>query len=379
MITSVLRDIFRVNLDVKKYEKVLLFTDRPSEREEIDEVDRERRLKLRSFSLFAAETGKSFCKTVLFHEYSATGSHGAEPPEELWRFAFGGKAVDALKRERLLFPIIIKEARDADIKKAEKIIRRYKKNAVNCVIALSNYSTSHTRFRDFLTRICGCRYASMPLFDISMIEGAMNVDWKTLAKRTAKIAKEVNKAEFIEAKTLNGSYISFSKRGRKAGSDTGILNRPGSFGNLPAGEVYLAPLEGTAKGRLILEWAPTRRLKYPITLTVKEGYVVDVEGEDEYAEYLRVKLHERDGNGNIAEFGMGTNDHATRPDNILESEKILGTIHIALGDNSSFGGKIKTPFHQDFVFLKPTVTLIHKDGSKNTILKSGRFLLKEGL
>jgi leucyl aminopeptidase (aminopeptidase T) len=374
LITSTLRDIFRINLGVKKYEKVLLFTDRPSEKEEIDESDKERRLKLRSLSLFAAEIGKNFCKTIIFHEYPATGSHGEEPPEELWELAFGKKAVEAIKKERLLFPILTKDAEDSDIKKTELIIRRHKRNAVNCVIALSNYSTSHTRFRHFLTRICGCRYASMPLFDISMLEGAMNVDWNTLAKKTVIIARGVNKAEFVEIKTLNGSSLYFSKKGRKARSDTGILKRPGSFGNLPAGEVYLAPLEGTARGRLFLEWAPTRRLKSPITLTVRDGCVVNIEGEEEYAEYLSAKIYERKENGNIAEFGIGTNDHAARLDNILESEKILGTIHIALGDNSSFGGKIKTPFHQDFVFLKPTVKLIHKDGSKKTLLKSGRLL-----
>jgi leucyl aminopeptidase (aminopeptidase T) len=107
---------------------------------------------------------------------------------------------------------------------------------------------------------------------------------------------------------------------------------------------------------------------------VNDGSVSDVSGPDEYAEYLSMKLSERKENGNIAELGIGTNDAATRPDNILESEKILGTIHIALGDNSSFGGTIKTPFHQDFVFFKPTVTLLHKDGSKRVILKAGKLL-----
>ena len=374
MITSTLRDIFRINLGVKEDEKVLIFTDRPSEREEIDEVDKDRRLKLRCFSLFSVEIGKNICKTIIFHEYPATGSHGAEPPEDLWEVAFGKKAVETLRKENLLLPLLLKNAEDREIKRAEEIIRRYKKNTVDCVIAISNYSTSHTRFRDFLTRICGCRYASMPLFDITMLEGAMHVDWKALAKRTEKIAKEVNRAEFVEVKTLNGSFISFSKKGRKAGSDTGILKKPGSFGNLPAGEVYIAPLEGTARGRLILEWAPTRHLLSPIILMIKDGIVVNIEGEDAYVEYLRGKLDERKENSNIAEFGIGTNDRATRLDNILESEKILGTIHIALGDNSSFGGKVKTPFHQDFVFLKPTVTLIHKDGSKQAILKSGKLI-----
>jgi leucyl aminopeptidase (aminopeptidase T) len=376
LITSTLRDIFRINLGVKEDERVLIFTDRPSEGEEIDETDKDRRLKLRCLSLFAAEIGRNICKAIIFREYPATGSHGAEPPEELWELAFGKKAVDALRKEQVLFSLLLKNAEDRNIKKAEEIIRRYKKNVVNCVIALSNYSTSHTRFRDFLTRICGCRYASMPLFDISMLEGSMNVDWKTLAIRTEKIAKEVNRAEFVEAKTLNGSFISFSKKGRKAGSDTGILKKPGSFGNLPAGEVYIAPIEGTSSGRLIIEWAPTRRLASPIILTIRDGVVVNIEGEDSYVEYLRDKLDERKENSNIAEFGIGTNNRASRLDNILESEKILGTIHIALGDNSSFGGKVKTPFHQDFVFLKPTVTLIYKDGSKHAILKSGKLICK---
>jgi aminopeptidase len=374
LIKFVLRDIFRINLGVKKYEKVLLFNDRVSEKEDINESDLERRSKLRYLSLLAADIGKNFCKSITFHEYAATGSHGAEPPSKLWELAFGEKTVKTLKKERLLLPILKKTARDQDIKRAEDIIRRHKNNAVNCVIALSNYSTSHTRFRDFLTRVCGCRYASMPLFDISMLEGAMNIDWKALAKRTIGIGKVINKAEFIRVKTSNGTYISFSKKGRRARSDTGILTRQGSFGNLPAGEVFLAPLEGTANGRLVLEWGPTRQLESPVILTVKDGYVTDVSGEDKYAGYLNKRLSERKENGNIAEIGIGTNNAAKRPDNILESEKILGTVHIALGDNSSFGGNVKTPLHQDFVFFKPTVTLIYKDGSRKDILKAGRLL-----
>jgi aminopeptidase len=374
LIENVLRDIFRINLGVKKYERVLLFNDKVSEKEDLDESDIERRSRLGSLSLLAAEIGKNYCKSITYHEYLASGSHGAEPPEDLWNLAFGKKAVETLKKDLLLLPILKKNVKTRDIKKAKDVIRRYKNNAVDCVIALSNYSTSHTRFRDFLTGICGCRYASMPLFDISMLEGAMNVDWKALAKRTMGIAKIVNMAEFIKIRTPNGTFISFSKKGRKARSDTGILTRKGSFGNLPAGEVYLAPVEGTAYGRLVMEWSPTRHLESPIIVTVKDGYVVDISGEDKYAEYLSMRLSEKNENGNIAEFGIGTNVSAKRPDNILESEKILGTIHIAFGDNSSFGGNIKTPFHQDFVFFKPTVTLIYKDGGRKNILKAGRLL-----
>jgi len=214
----------------------------------------------------------------------------------------------------------------------------------------------------------------MPLFDAAMLEGAMNVDWRAIDRRTRSIARIVDKAEAVEIKTPNGTFISFSKKGRKAESDTGILTAPGSFGNLPAGEVYLAPVEGTAEGRLVLEFAPTRQMKSPVALTVKNGFVEEVSGDEEYAGYLRGKLSERVENANIAELGIGTNDMAKRPDNILESEKILGTIHIALGDNSSFGGNVSTPFHQDFVFFRPTVMLIHKNGVRTALMKNGRFI-----
>lgn len=369
-LTESISSIFRINLAIKKDERVLVFTDRIQEGEVLDPEEHCRRERLRDIAILTAEVGKAFGR-ILFAEYPSTMSHGAEPPEALWTVAFGKKAVNELKGQGLLERLLIKKVSDEEIKKSEIIISKNKRYAVDAVIALSNYSTSHTRFRDFLTRLCGCRYASMPLFNVTMLEGPMNVDWKRLSRRTRAIERIINTAEVIEVKTPNGTHITMSKKGRRAMADDGILTRPGAFGNLPAGEVYLAPVEGSAEGRLILEWAPTRGLKTPIVLTIKNGMVVDITGDEPYADYLRERFREREENRNIAELGIGTNDRAKRPDNILESEKILGTVHIAVGDNSSFGGKVKTPFHQDFVFFKPTVILKKRDGSLFYLLKDG--------
>jgi aminopeptidase len=373
MFIESIRAIYTTNLGIKQNERVLVFTDRVSEREILDVRDQCRRERLRDIALLTAEVGKSFTRKILFHEYPSTLSHGAEPPEEVWRLAFGERTVNELTKAGLLLPLLTKEIPRRELKKAEAIVKRYGDLCADAVIALSNYSTSHTRFRDLLTRIGRCRYASMPLFDGSMFEGSMDVLWKTLARRTTAIAKTVNRAETIAIKTPNGTRLALSMKGRRALPDTGILTKPGSFGNLPAGEVYLAPLEGSAEGKLVLAWAPTRELQSPVTLTVKGGFVVKVEGNEPYAGILKAKLSERKENRNIAELGIGTNDKAKRPDNILESEKILGTIHIAMGDNSSFGGNVKTPFHQDFVFFKPTVVLTDKDGSRVTLMKDGKF------
>lgn len=352
-------DIYKVNLKIRKNEKILVFTD---------DFDK----NLKKIAKLVAETGKEHAKTINYAEYKATGNHGAEPPESLWITAFGKTTISTLKSKKLFKPLLTKKTNPEQLREIKRIVKKFRKQGVNAVIALSYYSTTHTRFKNLLTEICGTRYASMPLFDKLMLKGAMRVNWENLAERTKKIAKRINRSENIEIETPAGTHLFLSKKGRKAREDTGIITTPGSSGNLPAGEVYLAPLEKTAKGRLVLEWAPTRKLKRPITLYVKKGMVKKIRGKEKYADYLKTKLLERTENANIAELGIGTNDRASRPDNILESEKILGTIHIALGDNSTFGGRVTTPFHQDFIFFKPTVTLIHKNGSRKLLLKDGK-------
>ena len=357
-IKKTIQQIFSTNLNIKQNEKVLIFTD---------DVNK----NLRNITKFITKELKQYTKKVIYKEFQSTGSHGAEPPELLWTAAFNSNTISALKSKNLLKPLLKKRTNNRQLKQIEEIVRKFKKDAVHAVIALSYYSTTHTKFRDLLTSICGTRYASMPLFDRTMLAGAMRVNWRKMAVRTNKILKRVNKSEKIEFKTPNGTLLTLSKKGRKAKADTGLITKKGSFSNLPAGEVFLAPLEGTAHGKLVLEWAPTRKLKKPIILHIAKGRVKKIEGKEQYVNYLKKRLKENSDNTNIAELGIGTNDKAERPDNILESEKILGTIHIALGDNSSFGGRIRTPFHQDFVFFKPTLTLIRKNGRRDILLRNG--------
>lgn len=369
-----LRRIFTDSLGITKSDRVLIFTDRPNPDETMDAPESERRESLRHIAAMAAEICRGYAKDIRFLEFPATGGHGMEPPVKLWKLAFGETAVEKLNAARLLKPLIDKKAGPEIIDRAWKIINRHKKSSVSAVMALSNYSTSHTNFRRLLTGACMARYASMPLFDASMLIGPMNVDMSALSKTTRKLAAIINKSEEIEILSPEGSHLKFSRGGRRAMADTGDLRKPGSFGNLPAGEAYLAPLEGTAAGRLVLAWAPTRKLESPLALVIEQGRVVKIEGTEPYRETLERKLSERMENSNIAELGVGTNPRASRPDNILESEKILGTIHMALGDNSAFGGRVSTPYHQDFVFFHPTVTLITKSG-RIALLKNGQLLI----
>jgi leucyl aminopeptidase (aminopeptidase T) len=57
----------------------------------------------------------------------------------------------------------------------------------------------------------------------------------------------------------------------------------------------------------------------------------------------------------VAEFGIGTNDRAILTGKIIEDEKVMGTIHIAFGDNKSMGGSVRVASHLDGLIRHPTV------------------------
>lgn len=365
-----LKNIYTVNLGVKKDERALVFTDLIREDEEIDSVEREKREDLRKIAHEVAEAGAGLCE-VSFFEFPAVETHGKEPPRELWEAAFGAEAVKRLDGDGLLEKILDKSIYDVDDNRsAERLIDEFAKTP-DVVVALSNFSTSHTRFRNYLTRLKKVRYASMPLFERFMLDGAMTADWHAVEARTKRLVEMMTGGQTVVVTSHNGTSISFSIARREVLPDTGILTEPGSFSNLPAGEAFVAPVEGTAEGTLILEWSPTAKLRESITLEVTKGKVVKVIGADRYADTLRAKLAEIPLIGNIAELGIGTNDKATRPDNILETEKILGTVHIAIGDNASFGGRVSVPFHQDFIFFRPTLEVIKQGEERTAVIIEG--------
>ncbi|MBW3011195.1 aminopeptidase, partial [Candidatus Woesearchaeota archaeon] len=154
--------------------------------------------------------------------------------------------------------------------------------------------------------------------------------------------------------TEKGTDFTFSIKDRPLFLDTGIFDSQGTLGNLPAGEVAFAPIEDSANGVLIVDGSmdPIGKLKDDLKLKFTDGKVVSVEGPD--ADKLN-KFLNNEKNRNIAEFGIGTNPKAKITGNVLEDEKVMGTIHIAIGSNTNFGGKNKANVHFDGIVMKPTV------------------------
>ena len=366
--------LLMVNMGLKPGERVVVFSDliRADESPSVEDRRRREALHESARALTAYTADKYGC--AVFVDFPATAASGAEPPVELWNVLFGAKIVANLEVDGLLGKILSKKADTEDLDRARGIVRADAADVARVVIAMSNNSTSHTRFRA-LANLAGARFASLPHFDPEMFFTSMAVDWQALAERTERLAVAVNRGVSVELSTPAGTALTFSISGRHAEGDDGLLTKPGSFGNLPAGEVYLAPLEGTAEGKMVIEYAPTRKLSEPLCLHIEHGEVVSVSGSDPHRDWLEGKFAQSGKNRNIAELGIGTNDRATRPDNVLEAEKILGTVHIALGDNSGFGGVVSTPFHEDYVLYKPTLKVNTADGEVVMILDSGRLLV----
>jgi aminopeptidase len=362
-----LERLFRENFGLRSRERVLVFADRPRAS---DRVGQRRYRCARE----AAEVADVLGRGAVFVDFESTGTHGAEPPEILWKECFGEEAWSLLNRSGLLKRIIGKKISRPELTEAGRILRGAGEAVPDVIVGLAFHSTSHTRFRSFACA-AGARYGSMPLFDPVMFDGPMAVDWKGVARRTRKAAELISRSRRIVASAPNGTYLRFDTGGRKAASDDGLLHRPGSFGNLPAGEAYLAPYEGRTQGVLVAEWSPLARLKKPLVFWIRDGLLHEVEGTGEHADLLRRKMWENPDNANVAELGIGTNPGASRPDNILESEKILGTIHVAFGDNHAFGGKVSTPFHQDYVVFQASVRVEASDGRRRNILRGGEWVL----
>ncbi len=224
------------------------------------------------------------------------------------------------------------------------------------VLIPTTKSLSHTDARRAATK-AGARIASMPdIIEDMMRIGGLTADYRQVAKLTDKVVGILAKARTVKITTPSGTDLTMSIENRPPMPDTGLYHKPGDWGNLPAGEVCLAPVEGTTNGTLVMD-SMGSIVTQPLKVTVKDGWATKFDGPD--AGKLESKLKSADRNAcNIGEFGVGTNPKARITGNVLEDEKVLGTVHIALGDNTSYtGGHTKSNFHEDAILFQPTVNM----------------------
>jgi leucyl aminopeptidase (aminopeptidase T) len=236
------------------------------------------------------------------------------------------------------------------------------------ILLITTKSLSHTKARKNACKK-GARIASMPTITKDVIKRAINIDYKKLKQKNKKLMNILTKGKTAKITTKKGTDLIMNIQRRKGFDDNGEYNKKGSFGNLPSGEVAIAPIEGKTNGTYVVDksFSGIGKLKKPVKIKVKNGYATEIKGEKskQLKKHLKNKKYK-----NIAEFGIGTNPKAKISGCVLEDEKVIGTVHIALGNSISLGGKVNVPLHLDGVISKPTVFIDNKK-----IMEQGKLLL----
>jgi leucyl aminopeptidase (aminopeptidase T) len=271
--------------------------------------------RLIATSLAAAAKRRTRAVTVL--EFATLSRHGEEPPAEV---------AEAMAR--------------ADV-----------------VFAPTSRSLSQTQARIEATRR-GVRIATLPTITAKIFARAVPVDYTELKRKGEWLAARLTAASTARITSAAGTEIVLELDGRTGRSDDGNLQQRGMFGNLPAGEAYIAPHENVGSGTIVFDGslAGYGRLASPLRINVQHGRAADA--DTDAGEWLLETLDAGGEHGrSLAELGIGTNPAATLTGNVLEDEKVIGTMHLAFGTSAGMGGVNIAGVHIDGIVLRPTVEL----------------------
>jgi leucyl aminopeptidase (aminopeptidase T) len=229
--------------------------------------------------------------------------------------------------------------------------------AVDVVLAPTVQSLSHTAARKAATD-AGARVATLPGVSEEMLARLMSADMEGLRRKGRAIAELLTAGSEARITCSNGSDLWLGLEGRTGIPDAGELTEPGAFGNLPCGEGFIAPVEGTTEGRLVVDGtiATIGVDDEAVELLVEGGHLVSASGGRGKRLMELLTAPGPDGT-NVAELGIGTNEKAILSGEILEDEKLLGTVHVAFGASAAIGGTVQVPVHLDCLVMKPDVTV----------------------
>ncbi len=286
----------------------------------------------------------------------------SRPSMEMAHFIDGQICVESLKDPRVLQAV--PEERIGARRKATK--------SVNDVL------------RERKVRWTGMGYPTKEKADIFGIEYAAFHDmfWKAVMTDYTKMYEKGKRVagalkDAAVRITTDKTDLTFSLAGRPVLIDDGIISeedlRIGDIGNnLPAGEVFCAPVESSAEGRAFFDTAFYKGKKIRgIDATFEKGKLVDVSCEENEHIFKEVLAHAHGGKDIIGEFGIGLNPEVKQPIGyVATDEKIIGSIHIALGENREFGGENESSLHWDLVMMHPTVEV-----DTTVIIEEGKILV----
>jgi aminopeptidase len=220
------------------------------------------------------------------------------------------------------------------------------------------------------------------------------VDYARMRKDARKLKRALDAADRVHITSPGGTDLEISLEGRLARVDDGAFHKPGTGGNLPAGETYISPANYTAEGVIVFDgsvavadgggaFVPKKPVRVEIeggravrlsggagakrlekSLILGEKAALDRKGTPGWSA-KRVESY-RGNARHIGELGIGLNPRARVTGKMLEDEKILGTCHFALGSN--YDDDAEAFIHLDCLVEKPTITVFSGKRGRAKIL-----------
>ena len=203
-------------------------------------------------------------------------------------------------------------------------------------------------------------------------------DYSEMRELAERLSVTCTGASSVHLTSPSGTDLRFSVKGREFFTDVVVDWESMKWMNLPVGEVMAGPVEDSMEGTFFVDGAVGGMplFKEQLVLTVKAGKVTSVETTAHaIKKKIEAALDTDEWSRNVGEFAMGINPKARHMKEFLETEKQLGTAHIAFGCNDDFpGGKNTSSNHMDFLLKLPKV-VIKKGGKDITVLEDGTFCL----
>lgn len=274
-----------------------------------------------------------------------------------------GEAVAAAVRERGAEPVIvIIEQRSSDSTEPPRPVAEAMK-ASDVVFSAVSISITHTRAVKDAVAAGARAIALTAVTEEMLVSGGLDADFGQVKRRCQAVGERMARAKEVHLSSREGTDLAFQVEGRRVNVMPCVVG-PGEFSPAPTAEVNFSPIEGTANGIIVADasipYLGIGLLKKPIRFTVRDGFIVEIEGGDPDQVGTLKAAWERQADPNvynIAEMGIGMNPNCRFTGIMLEDEGVLGSIHIGTGTNITLGGTIKARSHYDLIMSKPTLRL----------------------
>ncbi len=195
-----------------------------------------------------------------------------------------------------------------------------------------------------------------------MVWRAIDIDYVQLSERAEKVASFLRDSSLIRIKNKKGTDVTINVEGRPILKDDGIIDdedmkRKDKIINLPAGEVYAAPNEKESEGKVAFDFVFQGGVSCgTLTVGVSKGRVSALDDSAESLFFREILSHSTGDKDIIGEIGFGLNPCITHfVGHQLTDEKLIGSIHLALGENRTYGGENESDLHWDLIVSEPTV------------------------